>query len=626
MNWIDWIVIGVFCTLIMGIGLLFAKRGSGSMSNFFLAGRKLPWWLAGFSMMATNFASDTPLHQSGNARREGIIGWWFYLRTVIPELSIAFFFARLWRRANILTDAEFFELRHGAVGGKFLRGTVASYNCFIYAPLKIGLFTLAMRKIAETVFQVPETVEILGFNISSNWLLCVGVVIFALAYSITSGLWGVVVTDFIEFFVALVATYVLLFLCFKAIGGPHVMVDRLEALYAEGRLSFNPTRFSPKTVFSPVLILLFLPHNWLYDGDLGVVQRLMACRSEKDSMLSQLMRTILNFVVRSWPWILCGMASLILLAEAQVENDYDAYPMLMRMLMPNGLMGLMMVSFLAAFLSSADTYLNLGSAYFMNDIYRRFLVKNKHEHHYVAVSRVAVLVLAIIGIMIAGMSEDIFELFKLMLKLMAAAKIIRVLRWFWWRVNGWAEVTALVTGTVVTIIFSLMKAAYFTQERLSQIRQGIIPDSGIRPPAQWVIDIFHIKESFLPNFLYFVVDFTLITLIATITWLIVMLLTKPDPVDSLKEFYRRVRPAGPGWKPIAKLCPEVRITDSLLADTLAWIVGCVFCYSAIFAVGALYFCRWKLLSILLIIAIISGSLLKFKLLTRYEVVSPVVEN
>ncbi|MCD4831266.1 MAG: hypothetical protein K8R02_05575 [Anaerohalosphaeraceae bacterium] len=618
MNWLDWTVISVFCVSIVIIGMSFVKRSSGSMVDFFLAGRKLPWWLAGLSMLATNFGSDTPLHQAGNARKEGLTAFWFYLRGVIGELSLAFLFARLWRRAKVLTDVEFFELRHGKGCATALRVIIASYNCFLFVPLKIGLFTLAMCKIAKVIFEMPDTVALLGYSFDAHMLIAITMVLFALMYSATSGLWGVAITDFIEWFIAIFGTYVLLVLVYREVGGPSAMVAQLQELMADGTLPSGFTKITPKTFLSPVLIMMFIPWWWFNAGSLAPAQRLMACRSEKDAMLSQLMRTILNNVVRSWPWIICGIGSIIIFANVYVANPNDAYPMLIYKLMPHGLLGLMMASFLAAFLSSTDTYLNLGSAYFMNDLYRRFLVKDKSEHHYVTASRLTTVVLAIMGIIVVLLFSDVFELFKFLAKILAGVGIIKALRWYWWRINGPAELAATIAAVVTSTTFFIMKSFYFTAERVVQIADGVIPTTGVRPPAQWLIDTFHITEPLLPSLLYFIVEINLIAVIGVIVWITTMYLTKPDSTEALKEYYRRVRPAGPGWKPIAKLCPEVKITDSLSADFLAWFIGCVFCYSLVFAVGAAYFVRWKLVAVMAVIGIVSGILLKYKILDRYD--------
>ena len=623
MNSIDWIIVVAFFVAILLCGVLLVKRSKGNMTDFFLAGRKLPWWLSGLSMMATNFASDTPLHSAGNAHQSGLIGWWFYMRYVLTGNFLGFFFARLWRRTNILTDMEFFELRHGAGAAKLLRGTLASYYCFIYIPLKIGLFTLAMRKIAEIVLGLPPELTIIGYNFNSGWFIAISLVGFAMLYSAMSGLWGVVVTDMLEWVIAIFGSYALMIMALKAVGGPGAMVEQLQMMATDGRIGFDPTQFVPHTLITPVMVLMIatLPFMIGTDGELAVAQRLMACRSETDAMFSQFMRMISNFVVRSWPWLICGLASIIIFEGELVSNVHDIYPMMIRRLLPHGLLGLMIASFMAAFLSSADTYMNLGAAYFINDLYKRFLVRNKTEGHYVTASRLATVAMAITGVVIACLAESVFDLFKLLLMVGAGVGIVRILRWYWWRINGLAEFTSLVVAAVAAIGFELWRRVYFTAERAAQIARGIIPTDGIRPPAQWLIDILQIKESIWPEFLYFFVEFALICLIVTVAWLIVLVITKPDPTESLKEFYRRVRPAGPGWKPIAKLCPEVKINDSLLADSYSWLVGCVFTYAAIFCAGSLYFTRWKIAIISFIICLVVGVFLKLKILKRYEQLS-----
>lgn len=606
MNWIDWLVIGIFLVMIMGVGLSLARRAGKSTNDFFLAGRKIPWWLACFSMMATNFASDTPLHQSGNARKGGVLNFWFYLRSIFMELSIAFFFAKLWRRAMILTEVEFIELRHGSTSGKALRIILASYNCFFYAPFKIGLFTLAMCKISKVVLDMPDTLTFMGLTMDSGVCLSFGIVIFALIYSATSGLWGVIVTDLLEMIIALTGTYVLMVLAYKAVGGPGAMVTTLQNMAAEGKLPHDLTALVPGGWWKSIgFLVLFSPLFWFFDGEPAPIQRLMSCKSEKDAMLSQLVKTAANNVLRSWPWIITGLASIILIK--QIDDVNLIYPTMIKTLMPHGLIGLMMASFIAAFLSSTEMYLNLGSAFFVNDLYRRFLVKGKDEHHYVRISRLATVLLGVIAIIVAISSDNVFELFALLMKIWAGVHIIRVARWFWWRVNGPAEITAILTALATSITFTIWN---------NMFKAGSV---ALATPARAIVDnITAANEVFSANILYFAIEYTLITLIVTVTWVIVMLLTKPDPLESLKIFYSRVRPGGPGWKPIAKLCPEVKITDSLAADFSAWVVGVIFVFSIIFAAGGALLAKWTPAVICVVVCIISGFLLWNLVLPRYD--------
>ena len=606
MNWIDWTVIGVFLAVIMSVGLSLARRAGKSTDDFFLAGRKIPWWLACFSMMATNFASDTPLHTAGNARKGGLLNLWFYIRGVFAELSIAFFFAKLWRRAMILTEVEFIELRHGSTSAKTLRVILASYNCFLFAPFKIGLFTLAMCKISAVVLDMPETLSFMGLTMNSGVCLSFSIVVFALIYSATSGLWGVIVTDFLEMIVALGGTYVLMVLAYKAVGGPSAMVATLQSMATEGKLPGGFTELVPSNWWKSIgFLLLFSPLYWFTDGEASPIQKLMACKSEKDAMLSQLVKTASNLVIRSWPWIITGLASVIIIA--QIDDANMIYPTMIKKLMPHGLIGLMMASFIAAFLSSTESYLNLGSAFFINDIYRRFLVKDKDEHHYVRISRIATVGLGIIAIIVAISSDNVFTLFALLMKIYAGVHIVRVLRWFWWRINGPAEIAAIVTALTTSITFEIWN---------NMFKAGTV---AVATPARAILNSINTaNELFSENILYFVIEFALITLIVTVSWIVVMFLTKPDPEESLKTFYRRVRPGGPGWKHIARLCPEVKITDSLTADFGAWFVGSIFVYSIVFSTGGALLAKWTVAIICAVVCAISSVLLWNLVLPRYD--------
>jgi Na+/proline symporter len=560
-------------------------------------------------MTATNFSSDTPLHQSGNARREGLTSWWFYLRFIIGRLSTSFFYAKLWRRADVLTESEFLELRHGRISAKVIRIITAVYNCFIFSVLVIGLSTLAMSKILEVVFQIPPTFSLGQIQLDSGFVLCVGLILFALVYSATSGLWGVVVTDLIQFIVAMVGSYALLYYVFKEVGGPCSLVEHIQKMANNGNLAYDYTKFGIGNFLkSPVIIMFFLPIHWFSDGEMTSVQRMMACRSEKDAMLSQLMRVAINNVLRGWPWVLCGLASIVIFSttEFSAVNPNDVYPMLIRKLLPHGLLGLMLASFLAAFLSTTDTMLNTGASYFMNDLYKRFFVKKQSDAHYVTISRVVTVFLALLGILVALVSNDVFNLLKLAMKITAGYHICRAVRWFWWRVNGQAEIASLIAAGVFGMGLSLWKLL-FDLGKVSVIT-----------PTQFIINTFQISEPILPSLLYFSVEISLILFLVTVTWVIVMFLTKPDPEENLIRFYSRVRPAGSGWKSIARVCPNVKITDSLLADFLSWILGMVFVYSSVLCVGMIFFCRWIQAVTLGCIATITVLLLWYKVLDRYD--------
>ncbi|MCF7837084.1 MAG: Na+:solute symporter [Candidatus Marinimicrobia bacterium] len=597
MQVLDYVIVGIFGILVLIIGIVATRRAGKTTDEFFLAGRRLPWYLSGLSMLATNFASDTPLAVSGFARKNGILGAWYSFSFYLRELTIGFFFARLWRRSGVVTDVEFYELRHGPMHARILRSAVGAYNSLLFVPIKLGLFTLAMRKLLAVILPVSETTHLLGFPVSTALLISAGLVFFALLYSASAGLWGVVLTDAIEFVFALVGSYVLTFYAIRAAGGLEALTTALPPAL---------TRFAPTTLLSPVLILLILPHNWLWDGDLAVAQRLMACRNEKEATLAQLMRTFVNLGVRSWPWIITGMASLIVLNAADLKYDMDNYPMMMQAVAPIGILGIVVASFIGAYLSSVDTYLNLGSAYFVNDLYRRFFRRGKSDAHYLLVSRLATGGFALITIVIAASSDSIFALFGFVYMVLAGLPIIRSLRWFWWRINGWAELAAFLLSGVFACTFELMRRGY---------ESGAL---ALRPPARWLIDTLGITEPLFPDFLYLTVDINLVMILTTGISILIAYLTPPDPTESLSRFYRRVRPAGPGWRAIRALNPDIQIVDRLGLDCLAWILGIGLVFGSTFAIGALWFHHWGLAIGLTILTAASGVLMKVCVFPYYN--------
>ena len=601
MNWIDWTTIIVALGASFSVGMLFSKKASGNMVDYFLAGRKMSWWVAAFSMCATNFGTDTPLHQAGNARVGGVNNSLLYLRNILSEMSIAFFYAKLWRRCCILTDNEFFELRHGTRGGRALRVILSTYNSFIYAPFKIGLFTLAMRQIFKVLFDIPDTTAIMGMQIDTAILLSFAFIVFVLIYSTSAGMWGIAYAHVVEFGVSLIGSYALLVFAMKAVGGPSKMISDIQALVASGQIPYDLTSFLPANKWTTLwILLLFLPFFWLMDGQLAPVQKMMACRTEKDAMMGQLGRTIVNFILCSWPWIFCGIASLLLIPTVPSKNL--AYPMLIKKLLPHGFMGIMLASFIAAFLSGVGNYLNMGAAYFVNDIYRRFFARKMTEKHYVLISRLATITMAVLGALVAILGENVLSIYFFLIKLHAGVFLIRSLRWFWWRINGVAEVVAVAVAAIIAIVFEIM---------------GRI---GVPTPTSWICSTLKLASasSFSADVIEFFIDFLVIMFFVTVAWMVTIYVTKPDPQECLKEFYKRVRPGGPGWKPIAKLCPEVKITDSLLGDFGSWCVGWVFVYAAIFTVGEMYFARWKYVLLLGIVSLITGFVLWYKILPRYN--------
>ena len=593
MNYLDWIIVIGFCIVILIIGLLFSKKGSHDTENYFIAGRKLPWWLAGMSMLATNFGSDTPIVFSSVPRRSGILGCWFFFRQIMTQITIGIFFGKLWRRSRAVTDVQFYEMRHSGNGASILRGCLGGFYALLYTPLRIAIFILGMQKLCTNLLGLPEfwTLPLMG-DVSSSAVVALSVTILALIYAATSGIVGVVWTDLIEFIVAMVGTYALMFYAIEEVGGLAMLREGVGNYFGAKGVDFNPIAFLPgrENLFSFTMLFYLFGFWWLTEnigGKGAAAQRLMACRSEKDANLSVIWNVVVSFAIRSWPWIITGFASLIIFPSL-VDHE-QAYPMMIVKLLPHGLIGLIFVSFLSAFLSSIDSNFNLGASYLVNDLYRRYLVTGKSDKHYLGISKISTVLVAAIGVGIALFSQSMLGALMLAAKLGAGYGPIKILRWFWWRINAWTELATVIGGLFWTLLFGALKTM------------------GTTTPAIWVIDTFNLSAGvFSERALYFSVEFSLVALLTLIGAITTMYLTPPVETEKLKSFYRLIKPAGPGWRPIAKLCPEVEIKDRLGQDFLGFGIGLVFSFSVIFAAGSLFLGLWISCLGLAALSVVSG--------------------
>ena len=553
---LDWIVVAVFLGGVIAVGLLLSRRASGSMEDYFLSGRNLPWWLAGTSILATSFSSDTPLHVTRVIRENGLGGAWFYWNGVISGLLVAFFFARLWRRAGIVTDAELIELRYSGRPAAVLRGTIALFRSLVLELITLSWVILGMTKIMRTVLELPQTLHLsVGGRpvaVDADVAVVLVLVAVALVYSTTSGLWGVVVTDFIEFFVAMVGAIALAVLAMRQAGG----VDGLRAGLATsdlgpGALDFLP---APSAVQLPAVALVtFLGVQWWanteIDGSGKRAQRFLACKDERHALASGIWNMAVQWLLRSWPWYLTAIASVVILPRFA---DHEAvYPRLIAQLMPVGLKGLMVASFLAAFLSTIDSQLNLSASYLINDLYRRFLVRTGSPAHYVAVSRGAVLLLAVLSTALALGIPSVLDAFRFKMELMAGLGLIYLLRWFWWRVTAWTELIALGTGVLTCVLlhaFSPFDASMIKAEAFAWRLIIIVSVSGV------------------------------VSLSCT-------MMLPPEPVHKLREFFARVNPPAMFWGPMAgEVGPQSSVTTSTLAQ---YLLAVVVVFSGMFGLGKL---------------------------------------
>jgi len=507
MHWIDWTIVGLCCAISLGLGLLFSRRAGQNLEAYFVSNRRLGWWLAGTSIAATAFSSDTPLLVTGMVRRRGIWGNWELWALGISTMFAVFVFAKLWKRANVMTEVELVERRYSGRAAAFLRGFKAlywglGYNCFVMGAWPV----LGMTKVLQ---------ELSGFTRESAVLWAV---IFGTVYTSLAGLWGVVLTDAFQFIWMMAGAVILAVWAVQAVGGLDGLVTHLAGSPALAVIPPMTSASASGWLDSPFgwFLGLVLVQWWAWknaDGGGIVVQRLVSCRDERQAMGSVLWFAIAHYCLRSWPWILTALASLILIPPGQLPDPELAYPRLITMLLPVGLKGVLAASFFAAFLSTISTHLNWGASYLVNDGYKRFLVRRAGERHYVRVSRLIPVILATGAMVVALSLRSIGEAFTLILNFTAGIGPVYLLRWLWWRVNPWSEIAAMVAS---------------------------IPALALRPAAlAWL----GLPSGSLPELLFMVLATALI-------WVPVTLLTPPVDRGTLKQFYASVRPPG-WWGPVA---------------------------------------------------------------------------
>jgi SSS family solute:Na+ symporter len=573
---LDWSVIAAYFLFNLGIGIYYARRATGSTSEFFLSGRNVPWWLAGTSMVATTFAADTPLAVTGFVAENGVAGNWLWWNMVMSGMLTVFLYARLWRRAGVMTDIEFAELRYSGKPAAFLRGFRALYlglpiNCII-----LGWVNLAMVKILEIT---------LGLDKRGAMLVVIGMLLFTAFYTAISGLWGVLVTDLFQFALKMGMVIVLAILAVNAVGGIDQMKAKIGAIDAASgsgsRLAFFPEYDS---VWMPAITLfVYLAVNWWatwYPGaEPGgggyVAQRIFSAKNERHGLLATLWFNVAHYALRPWPWILTALASLILYPTLVDKESGYIKTLMDPAVFPPYLRGFMLAAFAAAYMSTIGTQLNWGASYVINDFYRRFVKRTASDKHYVIASQLVTLLLMIVSLVVTFYMGSIGGAWKLLLVTGAGTGTVLLLRWFWWRINAWSEVSAMICAAVVSLFLQL----------------------GLR----W--------DSARPRDFAFLM---LVTVgITTIVWVVVTRLTQPEPKEKLIAFYRRVRPEGPGWNRIAAEAglSEAHAQGRLYLQFVNWILGCALIYGSLFGIGKLIFKEWAAGSLYLLVAIVSGWLI-----------------
>jgi solute:Na+ symporter, SSS family len=581
---LDWIVIAITLVVCFAPSLLFGRRAGKSTAEFFVSGRAVPWWLAGLSMVATTFSSDTPNLVTDIVRRNGVAGNWVWWAFVLTGVATVFFYARLWRRSRVMTDLEFYEIRYSGTAASVVRGFRAVYLGLIFNCMIMATVNLAAVKIAAILFGLPR------------WKTLAALGLLNVVFAAHSGLWGVLVIDMIQFFIKMTAVTAAAYFALQApqVGGLHNMVARLSAMRGPNGvnyLSFLPDFRSNWDLAIAVFVMPIAVQWWAVwypgaepGGGSYIAQRMLASKSEKDSLGAVLFFNIAHYVLRPWPWILVGLASLLVYPQlSDIQKAFPnldprllghdiAYPAMLKFL-PVGFVGLMVGGLIAANSSTILTHLNWGASYLVHDFYRRFIKRDAEEHHYVTVARFTTVLLFLCSSGVVYLLDTAKGAFDIILQVGAGTGLLYLVRWFWWRVNAWCEVVAMVSSFLLSVALLVM------------VRQGV----SISTHAALVITIF----------------------VTTVCWVVTAYVGPQTDEAVLVDFFRRVRPPGPGWEPIrraagvsAKDLPGE--SDNIPLALLGWVAGCTTIWSSLFTVGAILYGRTAQTVVLLAVFIASG--------------------
>ncbi|MDA9882879.1 Na+:solute symporter [Flavobacteriaceae bacterium] len=577
---IDWLIILAFFILSLVIGIIVSKKSGKDVTEFFLSGRKMPWWLLGISMVATTFSADTPNLVTDIVRTNGVAGNWVWWAFLLTGMLTVFVYAKLWRRSEVLTDLEFYELRYSGKGAAFLRGFRAFYLGAVFNVLIMASVCLAGIKIGGAL---------LGLSPVETLLISCAITVI---YSSIGGLRGIIITDFFQFILAMVATF---WAAYEIVNLPQVagLSNLLNHPDVIPKLNLIPD-IADTDLFIAVFIIPLAVQWWAVwypgaepGGGGYVAQRMLSAKDEKNAIWATLLFNFMHYAVRPWPWILIALASIVVFPNLEslqvafpntiVGNDL-AYPAMISFL-PSGLLGLLVASLIAAFMSTISTHLNWGSSYLVHDFYRRFFVKDRTEKHYVFMGRVFTVLLMVFSAFFALFLNNSLQAFGIILQIGAGTGLIFILRWFWYRVNVYSELTAMIVSFIVALAFEF-----------------IIPNN------------FSVEEKLIIG-----------VTITTISWLIVTLITPPSNIETLQNFYKKIQPGGPGWKKVIEESESKGITITgkkekwdVPSGILCMLFGSISVYSILFGIGYILYSQTTTGIIFLIISVLSViALMKF---------------
>jgi len=584
---IDWLIVAASLLVCFVPALFFARRAGRSTSEFFASGRAVPWWLAGLSMVATTFSSDTPNLVTDIVRRTGVAGNWVWWAFVLTGVSTVFFYARLWRRSGVLTDLEFYEIRYSGKAASVVRGFRAVYLGLLFNCMIMATVNLAACKIAGILFGLER------------WQTLIGVGLLNVVFAAHSGLWGVLVIDMIQFFIKMTAVIAAAYFALQApqVGGLSGLIDKLSTTRGPGGVDYLAVLPDFTNNWDMAIAVFVMPIAvqwwavWYPGAEPGggsyIAQRMLASKSEKDALGAVLFFNVAHYVLRPWPWILVALCSLLVYPElSDIQRAFPnldprllghdiAYPAMLRFL-PVGFVGLMVGGLIAANSSTILTHLNWGASYLVHDFYRRFIRRDADEAHYVLAGRLVTIGLFLCSSLLVFLLETAKDAFDVILQIGAGTGLLYLVRWFWWRVNAWCEVVAMISSFGVSVILLVLA------------RNGSTMSTHVA---------------------------LLVTIaVTTLSWVATAWLGPATDQEVLIRFYKKVRPAGPGWNPIRAL-PEVStdasrgLEGNIPLALLGWVAGCAAIWSALFTVGSILYMRAGAALLMGAVFVVSGLVL-----------------
>ncbi|MGA8142836.1 MAG: sodium:solute symporter family protein [Candidatus Acidiferrales bacterium] len=609
---LDWSAIAGYLAITLLLGLFFRRASGKSTEDYFVSGRRASWWLAGTSMVATTFAADTPLVVAGLVYTQGIAGNWIWWAFLLSGMMTVFLFARLWRRSGLMTDVQFAEMRYAGKPAAFLRGFRAVYLGLLMNCLILGWVTKAMTSIVATTLGPTMTnwrwmaasssalSRVLGSSFSGvdgqALIVCIFFLIpFTGFYVALGGLWGVLWTDLFQFALKMAIVIAVAWYAVRAAGGMNSMISKLDAIRSANGAS-DPLAFFPDfsrglasdAVWTlPVMtFLVYLGVQWWafwYPGaEPGgggyIAQRIFSARDERQGLYSVLWFNIAHYALRPWPWILTALAAMVLYPG--LEHPETSYMLIVNYHVPHALRGIILAGFLAAFMSTIATQLNWGTSYLVEDFYRRFVKRHASERHYVGASKIVTLLLVVATGYVSAQLVSIRSGWQIVLQLGAGTGGVYLLRWYWWRINAWSEISAMATALLATLAFQ----------------------------SHWLSNALFGRPDFFSGSgtVVFAKTASTTTLATTVVWVAVTLIAKPEPDDVLLAFYRKVRPHVSGWRAIAARAPEIPQTHDLGRNLWCWLLGCVMTYCALFGTGKLLLRHTALGSLLVVVAVLAA--------------------